>query len=248
MSDRITALKNLGPIGFLNDFIYRQIQPENPYLLRSRYLKHPVRVRPQTSDWLVFQQIFRHREYRCLDAVKRAELIIDCGANVGYSSAYFLSRFPNAHVIAVEPDPDNFSALRYNLEPYKPRFTALNTGIWSRTTRLLLSEEDCGAGNEWGRTVREARDNESGGFQATDIGAIFESTRADRISILKIDIEGSEKEVFSNPTPWLSKVDNLVIELHGTECESAFFEAIRAHSFTVETCDELTVCRRIGKE
>ncbi len=79
------------------------------FLLYSKYAKHPVRCRPNTSDVEVFKQIFAWREYRCLDDVHDASLIIDCGANVGYSAVYFLTRYPNARVIAVEPDADNFS-------------------------------------------------------------------------------------------------------------------------------------------
>jgi FkbM family methyltransferase len=246
MTTRIEAFRNLGPIGFANEFIRRRLKPTKSYVLRSRYLRHPVWVRPNTSDLFVFYQIFRHREYRCLDSVKDARLIIDCGANVGYSAVYFLSRFPHARLVAIEPDPGNFAALQRNLVPYGARVTAVNTAIWSHPTWLSLSAESSGHGREWGRTVREASPGEPGAFEATDIASIFASACAERISILKIDVEGTERQIFSVPTPWMSRVDNLVIELHGKDCEAAFFAAIADQSFRVESCDELTVCRRSG--
>src|SRR5271156_5052624 len=114
------------------NYYSRRLMPSAvPYRLRSRYLDYPVWVRPETSDRHVFQQIFRNREYRCLDHVKRAELVIDCGANVGYSAAYMLSRFQDAFVIAVEPDLRNFEAMIRNLSPYAGRFRAVNSGVWS---------------------------------------------------------------------------------------------------------------------
>ena len=36
----------------------------------------------------------------------------------------------------------------------------------------------------------------------------------DHIDILKIDIEGAEKEVFRDPSAWIGKVDALIVELH----------------------------------
>lgn len=66
------------------------------------------------------------------------------------------------------------------------------------------------------------------------------------MSILKIDIESAEDELFrSELAPaWLHKVDNRVIEPHNPECEAVFHRAIRAEAFNVSTCDELTVCCR----
>ena len=32
--------------------------------------------------------------------------------------------------------------------------------------------------------------------------------------LTKIDIEGAEKDVFSNPSHWIAKVDTIIIELH----------------------------------
>jgi hypothetical protein len=64
-----------------------------------------------------------------------------------------------------------------------------------------------------------------------------------RISILKIDIEGSEYELFTSKSiEWLDLVDNMVIELHGQRCSDAFFAAIDATRYDISTCDELTIC------
>jgi len=52
-----------------------------------------------------------------INNLSNADLIIDAGANVGYSSVYFLSNFPNCRVIAIEPDGDNFASLQKNLAP-----------------------------------------------------------------------------------------------------------------------------------
>ena len=225
--------------------VYRRDGTRPYFLLHSKYAKHPVRCRPNTSDVEVFKQIFAWREYRCVDDVHDASLIIDCGANVGYSAVYFLTRYPNARVIAVEPDADNFLMLNANVAPYGDRCRTVCSGVWSSTAGLVMSEATLGQNLEWARTVRTANPGEKPMMTAVDIGGLLAESGADRISILKIDIEGSEAEVFSsNYADWLDRVDNLVIELHGPRCRQIFEAAIGPSGFAVSQCDELTVCKK----
>jgi FkbM family methyltransferase len=220
--------------------------PRGPALpMRNKLAKFAVHCRAGTSDVDVFGQIFVHREYRCLDHLSNPGLIIDCGANVGYSSAYFLTRFPGAFVIAVEPDAGNFAVLEKNLRPFEGRYRAVNSAVWSRPAPLVMSEETFADGREWARTVREARPGERPAMTATDVGTLLAESGYDRISLLKVDIEGGEREVFGEGAhPWLDMVDNMVIELHGEECAAIFHRAIDGSDFDVSLCDELTVCLR----
>jgi FkbM family methyltransferase len=213
--------------------------------LYTRYSRTRLECRCGASDLDLFKQIFIDREYRCLDDAADANLVIDCGANVGYSAAYFLSRFPRCRLIAVEPDESNFALLNRNLQPFRGRFTALRAGVWPRVAGLRFSEEKFGDGREWSYTVREAEPGEVAQIPAIDIGSLLRMSGCERISVLKIDVEGSEKAIFSeNFEQWLDKVDALVIELHGPECENAFQQALDAYAFDVSRCDELTVARR----
>ncbi len=250
LSRKLRSVRNLGvvpaAINALQRWRYSGARSKRPFRLYARYAKHPLRCRPGTSDVNVFSQIFAGREYRCLDDIREARLIIDCGANVGYSSAYFLTRYPEAQVIAIEPDRENYALLEVNVAPYGPRCRTVCSGVWSHKTGLVISDEPSGDGREWARTVKEAAPNQAAvAMEAVDIGSLLEESGHDRISILKIDIEGSEAEVFaSNYENWLTRVDNLVIELHGKRCEAVFGSAIKDEGFILSRCDELTVCKR----
>ena len=223
----------------------RASEKGRPFMVLSRRARFPLRCRAGTSDLEVFGQMFVQREYRCLDDLCSADLIIDCGANVGFSSAYFLTRYPASSVICVEPDPGNFRALESNLRPYGGRVKALHSAVWSGNAGLVISDMPFGDGREWARTVREARAGESPTISAVDIGTLIRESGHERVSILKIDVEGAEEVIFSsNYGEWIHKVDNLVIELHGRRCEDLFHSAIAGCGYSVSQCDDLTVCKR----
>lgn len=250
----ISAFAALGPSAWLRFKFQRFRARRGSYggllELRARSLPYPVYARRRTTDLKVFEAVFAWREYRCLDRVVDPELIVDLGANVGYSTAYFCARYPRAMVIAVEPDPDNVAMLRRNVaNDDAVRVRVIPSGVWSHPAWLQLVPETMGPGVEWGRQVRECPPQTPGAMQAVDIATLLAQSGHDRISILKIDIEGAESEVFTNGFErWIDRVDNLVVELHGHAmtgvAAQAFFSAICGRGFDVTTCDELTVCTR----
>ncbi|PWW71595.1 putative methyltransferase [Tuber magnatum] len=211
--------------------------------LTSKYLRHPVYARHGTSDFLVFNQVFVGREYRCVDNIEPPRLIVDCGANVGYTSAYFLSKFPTSTILAVEPDSGNFDLLLRNLSGYGDRFKAIKAAVWPFDEKLEFQASTMAEGAEWGRAVQRPLGRQSSQMIDTvSIPKLIELSGMDRISVLKIDIEGAERELFSaGVDEWLDRVDNIVIELHGEECARLFFHAIRDTQLAISTCGELTV-------
>lgn len=214
------------------------------FLIYAKSLKHPVYCRFGTSDFWVFIQLFIEEEYSRLGKVESPNLIIDCGANVGYSSAYFLNKYPQAHVIAVEPDSDNFNLCCKNLAPYSKRVSLVHSAIWSNKVGLVICRDypdDC---NEWGISVRACREGEIPDLWATDIGSLIEESEFNNIDILKVDIEKSESVVFSCNYDWLDKVKYIAIELHGKECEEAFFKALSSQQYdSWSSGGELTFCK-----
>jgi FkbM family methyltransferase len=250
-----TSISNLGLRSWVVFCVQRWRQTHagrNALLtLTSKYARHPAQCRAHTSDLAVFRQIFVEREYRCLDDVAEASFIIDCGAYVGYSSAYFLSRFPRCDVVAIEPDPQNFELLKLNLAPYGNRVRTLRAAVWSHQTKLALSEVRFGDEDEWSREVRECSPDEDSDLLTVDIGSILNGSGHKRVSVLKVDIEGAEAVVFSkNYESWIDRVDNIVIEIHKhrsfSDCAEVFEKAIAGRGFSRTRCEELTVCKRLA--
>jgi FkbM family methyltransferase len=219
----------------------------DPYKLTSKNARFPLICRPNTSDNDVFKQIFIKREYSCLDDISNVDLVIDCGANVGYSAVYFLNRFPDCKVICVEPDPANFEILEQNLAPYNDRVETIRSGVWSHPANLKILEEPYRDGREWAVQVRECESGEIPEMQAVDVGTLLKESGQNKISILKMDVEGAEAVVFKeNYESWLSCVDNMVIELHddssfGKASDVVLNAVSSVKSFDLSTCRELTV-------
>jgi FkbM family methyltransferase len=237
-----TAARNLGVPALLRRQIEKRFgEQQEPMCLTSKYLKHPVYVRRGTSDLYVFDQILVDRQYSCLDHLRSPSLIIDCGANVGYSSAYFLSRFPMSAVLAVEPDASNFDMLSKNLAAYGNRCRPIRAAVWP-TKGSVRTVQPAGNLDEWGVRVEPCDAGDPHALATVTIPDLLDLALYPRISILKIDIEGAEEALFQGDTRWLDVVDNIVIELHGDRCEAAFMRAIEARGFTISRSGELTVC------
>jgi FkbM family methyltransferase len=186
--------RNLGGRGFILYKIQvlrrRLFGISSPFTLLSKHSQFRLLCRPDSSDFAVFWQIFVKREYRCLDNIKRARFIVDCGANVGYSAAYFLTRFPDTKLIAVEPDPANCAMLEANLAGFAGRYRVIPSAIWSRETGLIWDETERSDGQEWARVVRPIKAGETPFVIATTIGSLLSQVDAERISILKIQEGG----------------------------------------------------------
>ena len=212
----------------------------------SPVLRHPVHLRIPTSDADVFGQVIRHQEYRPVaEATPDTRVIVDCGANAGFTSAYLLSRFPSARVIAIEPFAENVALCRRNLAPYGSRATVIEAAIWSHPCRLVVEHH---AGNEWAVQVRPARAGEAGDVDGVDIPSLGLTA----IDILKIDIEGAERELFGpGAEGWIPTARTIAVELHGAACAQVFGAAmarVRAagHGFRQFESGELTVCADIA--
>ena len=84
------------------------------------WYKHPIVLRKGTSDKDVFNQIFIKQEYNYnFWENYNPKFIIDCWANIWYSTIYFANRFPDALIYAIEPETSNYEIILKNISNYK---------------------------------------------------------------------------------------------------------------------------------
>jgi hypothetical protein len=104
-------------------------------------------------------------------------------------------------------------------------------------------------GREWSYQFVECDPTDAAAIPAVDIGTLLRESRAERISLLKMDIEGAEAVVFgASDISWLDRVDNIAIELHDDtafgDATGIFTAAIAERGFATSRSGELTICRR----
>jgi len=171
----------------------------------------PFHLRYRSSDISTYDQIFSSDSYR-FRTKRHPEVILDAGANVGLASIYFANRYPDAKIFAVEPEKENFQLLRRNVTPY-PNVVPIEAALWGDNGDITLI--DPGHGN-WGFMTQGTEKTECRSYRVRGItvAKLMERYSISKIDILKMDIEGSEKEVFETAASWIDSVDSVVVELH----------------------------------
>ncbi|MGF1449759.1 MAG: FkbM family methyltransferase [Opitutales bacterium] len=215
------GIGRLGPIDAFKLFLARHFAGE--WRVRPRELKHPIFLRGRTSDAILIYQIFVKREYRL---PKQAPgFIVDAGANIGTASLFFARHFPDASIVCIEPEDGNFAQLQRNTQPYA-NIECVHAGVWSETTNLRIIN----AGSEkWVFQVEPHPEGPIPAIGFTDLLARRAST--DVRTLVKIDVEGADRQIFAGDTAWLDTVDNLYIEVHGSWRE--LFKAIERFDYDV---------------
>jgi FkbM family methyltransferase len=165
-----------------------------------------------TASWSVIQKCFIQPEYEIpltpvghrrraetyyehLVARGRTPLIVDCGANIGASALWFHTRYPASHIVCVEPDDANFDLLRTNCPG--TAFTHHRCAVGSRDRSASLVDPGRA---EWREVSYQVADDATGGIAIVvrTIATLLSGMKEKNLEpfILKIDIEGSEKELF----------------------------------------------------
>ncbi len=183
-----------------------------------------VTLRLRESDADMFRQTFYDLQYD-LSRLKQNEriqaayaailaagdvpVIVDAGANVGAASLWFARLYPQAKVVALEPDPQNAALCRANT---------------ASCGNVIPVEAAIGASSGWARLIgsdstasfqTERVEEGGGGVKVLGIAdAVALAGPRARLFIAKIDIEGFEADLFACDTGWIDQAAAIFIEPH----------------------------------
>jgi FkbM family methyltransferase len=219
-------------------------------------------IRPETTDAQAFVHVFQHRHYNLsghrqfpwiLDAYNRIinsgqiPIIIDAGANVGAASIWFSRQFPKAHIIAVEPDPDNADMCRLNTRTVS-NVSVIEAAIGSEHGRVSLANP---SNEAWGIQTQRDEDGPVTIFTIPELVSTVK--RPAKLFLVKVDIEGFEHDLFARNTEWLNVVDVLVVEPHdwlfpGKRTSKNFQTALAARQFELLISGENLIYVRVPEQ
>ena len=206
--------------------------------------KDSILLRRHTTDVATFEQVFIDREYDLPIGDMSPKFIIDGGANVGCASAFFARKFPQASIWAFEPEGSNYDILEQNGKRFD-NVTTMKAAIWSSDTYVEIGNPN---DEKWAFRVQQASIDGPSRIQALSIPSILKMAGADRVDILKLDIEGAEKDLFDGSSAqWIDRVGVIIIELHDwirPGCSDALSIATRGLNWERSQIGENTVLIR----
>jgi len=213
---------------------------EPPEEIHVPNVLYPLQIRPGTADAVEIGHTVVRQCYGQHPLSGPVRFIVDAGANIGDSTCWFLSKYPDAHVVALEPDSANFAALLRNTEPYGNRVTCLKAGLWVSDVPLQV----CDGGSSISIFVREAGDSPAD-CQGLCPETLMSRFAVETIDIFKIDIEGAESHLFSNgKLEWLPLCRLVFVDVHSDDAERTVRSAAHRHGFRCENYRELVVLRK----
>lgn len=211
--------------------VYIKLKAKKLEEIKVNILQYPFKMRNNPYDYATFEEVILQQTYNIpLNFLPKN--IIDGGGNIGLTACYFATKYPGANIVSIEPDDDNFNVLNDNIKHYS-NISAIKAGIWNKSAHLKITNTT--AGNN-AFTIEETNTPGTNTLEALSITAIMEKMKWNYIDILKLDIEGSEKEVFSAGFEnWMPKTKVIIIELHDAMkpgCSRAVFAVVNKYNFS----------------
>lgn len=238
----VKLLITFGPARTLR-FLMAYLFNRTPIQIRTRVFPESIWIRPRSSDIRVAYELFAKRELAMQWPLSdQPKTIIDGGANVGYASLAFRQRWPKVHILAIEPDSDNFAVLEKNCGNRKD-IHRLQCGIWGSACSLRVRSDS--PRTAWGLQFEPVPAGSSDGIAAYPMSTLIDRLPGQHCDLLKLDIEGAEADVFlQEPLDWIDRVSVILIETHGKAARDALTRVVNDRGFHVRPVGEKSMLWR----
>lgn len=217
---------------FKKQHSYAAEKNEEPvcYAFHLQQQKWKIYLRTFAGDIAVFYEVFWLQVYNIPELQYTSfKTIVDVGANIGLATLYFKSVSPNATVVAIEPDAENFAVMQQNVIGNNvEKVHLLQAAIDSKEGQLQVVKANL--------AYNSSVSNDKSGYTvpAVSVTNIIEKYNLQQIDLIKIDVEGFESEIFSQHINWLDSVSNVIIEIHSAQDYKVCATALQQKGFTVK--------------
>jgi len=176
--------------------------------------KARFRVRVNTADMFTVFEVWRRNEYINSNFdIKKDDIVVDIGANIGSFSVLAAKKASDGAIFAYEPNKENYHMLlknkvlnnAYNLFPFNLAIAA------SKGTMEFFIDKS----NTAGHSIYATDSGTMIKVKSDTLKSIFRTNGLKRINYLKIDAEGAEYDILLNTSSdVLRKIDKIVLEYH----------------------------------
>jgi FkbM family methyltransferase len=165
-------------------------------------------------DWVAVDEIALRGEYDFIRPLLagRQPVVVDIGANIGMFSLFAFHVNREASVYAFEPSADTFGLLDTNRRANPDlSWQCRNAAVHARDGIVRFD-------NRPASTARRVSADAGDAVPSLSLRTVLQDVG--RVTLLKIDVEGSEEAILVGNAAVLDAVDHLVIELHPGICRT----------------------------
>jgi FkbM family methyltransferase len=194
------------------------------YLLTSKLMKlkkekifqYNIRAFDYASIRQLFEEIFYRNEYY-FKTKNKNPVIIDCGANIGFSIIFFKWLYPDSTIYGFEPDKRTFELLEKNIAKNELKNVHLiNVAVSNKSGKIDFFIDPEHPGNPAMSTRYGRMPKYKTIVQSISLSSFIKKNNIRDIDFIKMDIEGSEKEVLKDldKNKMFNRIKKLLIEYH----------------------------------
>jgi len=177
---------------------------------------------------LAYEEIFLEKTYDLNLVPFQPQAVIDCGAHIGTFTLLAATTYPKTKLVCFEPNPKNAALLRRQVERNR-----LNAEVNEAAVSLVDGHAWFAAEFSCGGSLQSSKDAVANTYQVRTVDfPRFVGDMAVSSLLLKMDIEGEEKELMPKLLPSLPRVCAIFLETHhGSEGWQAMADLLGAAGF-----------------
>jgi FkbM family methyltransferase len=237
-----------------------RLAPRVPLPVRNRVIKlcfkgmnHPFYLRLGSSDLQLHQTIRFRGEYRPIQdrEIRNVSQVVDLGSNAGYTIRLWERMFPAARIIGVEPDPENLRICRLNAHCIPgAKVDLIQACVVGKSGTVFLDRSE----SEHRYKISTHHSDQTIEVVAMTVQEVLDAVDADlEISLMKCDVQGAEMEIFRNCKSWISRVRNLIVEVHPPYTVAELMKNLNENGWRwaeheIRVTDNLPVCFFWGED
>jgi len=186
----------------------------------------PFYCRCNNDDHYVLHYTFFEQHHLPPVKLDKDAVILDLGSNIGLTVRHLKYHYPQAKIIGVELDKENFLLAKKNTA-HLENCTIINGAIWYKDGIVNYTGDI-----PQGFHCDENNPDGIGQVTSYTIHTLICEKNIAKIDFIKMDIEGAESKIFDTDVSWLDLTRSLNLEVHNHEPLDKYMNILKSKGFT----------------